>query len=343
MENWIDNFEQYSNTFPTYHFEELETDAIIKQSINEIILVHEYAFDGTLCQYVKQNFNKINWNDKLRLAKQIISAVKCLHENDLIHLNLNENNDLPMSEMEISNSTELLNYYTNLHNKTTKELMLISSIIKILSENSMINDQNDLLNLTSSLSTLNIVETIPISLVNASNQNHIDIQFLYDLNKLFITQFNIQGATKNSVGSVICCLKKHIVEHNKNSEDILEHYNNYKFKYYFTSIIGFFYEYGIGTIVDYHKAFDMYRQATENFNTSTKVDNLLKENQIIGLISLGLLYIYGKGVIADQRKGLYSFLKSTAKGSISGKYYIGQCYDNGYGVIKRNNLRNYGI
>ncbi|CAG8697353.1 12682_t:CDS:2 [Cetraspora pellucida] len=199
-------------------------------------------------QHIFNDLNNINFNEIL-----IISDEKTFTE-----CNKNEIKDQPMSEMERLNSTEFSNYYTNLRNNTAKELMLISSIIKILSENSMINDQNNLLNLTSSLSTLNIVETISISLVNA-------------------------------IGSVICCLKKHIVEHNKNSEDILEHYNNYKFKYYFTSIIGFFYEYGIGTIVDYHKAFDMYRQATENFNTSTK---------------------------------------------IYGKYYIGQCYDNGYSVIK---------
>ncbi|CAG8703399.1 13829_t:CDS:1, partial [Dentiscutata heterogama] len=33
--------------------------AVVKQSVNEIIFTHEYAFDGTLRQYLKLNFNKI--------------------------------------------------------------------------------------------------------------------------------------------------------------------------------------------------------------------------------------------------------------------------------------------
>ncbi|CAG8780758.1 2880_t:CDS:2, partial [Cetraspora pellucida] len=346
LEDFINDLKQYKKL--DLHENILKFIAIIKQSINEIIFVHEYAFNGTLCQYLNQNFNKINWNDNEIVdgKREIVVPgtpknyikiyTECWQHNSnqrpTIQLcNKNENKDQPMSEIRNSNSTKLLNYYTDLHDKTAKELMLISSIINILSENSMVNDRNNSLNLISSLSTLNIVKTIPISLVNASKQNNIDYQFLYDLNQLFITQFNVQGSViPSSVSSVIYCLKNHMVEHNKNSKDILEHYNNYKFKYYFTSIIGFFYEHGIGTIVDYYKAFDMYKQAAENFNSSIKMSNLLKENQIIGLISLGLCYIDGKGIIEDQLKALYLFLKSVAKGSSSGKSYIGQCYDYDY-------------
>ncbi|CAG8557564.1 13190_t:CDS:2, partial [Dentiscutata heterogama] len=63
--------------------------AIIKQSKNEIIFIHDYASDGTLRQYLKQNSSKFNWYDKLRLAKQLVSAVKCLQDNNIVHLNLN--------------------------------------------------------------------------------------------------------------------------------------------------------------------------------------------------------------------------------------------------------------
>ncbi|CAG8699303.1 11465_t:CDS:2, partial [Dentiscutata heterogama] len=31
----------------------------------------------------------INWNDKLRLARQLVNAIKYFHENDVIHTNLN--------------------------------------------------------------------------------------------------------------------------------------------------------------------------------------------------------------------------------------------------------------
>lgn len=52
------------------------------------MFIHEYANDGTLRQYLNRNFSMLNWNDKLNLAKQFVSAIKYLHENDIAHLNL---------------------------------------------------------------------------------------------------------------------------------------------------------------------------------------------------------------------------------------------------------------
>ncbi|KAF0474134.1 kinase-like protein [Gigaspora margarita] len=63
--------------------------AIFKQSVDEVEYLCEYAYDGTLCKYLNQNFHTINWKDKLHFAKQIVSAIKLLHENDIIHMNLN--------------------------------------------------------------------------------------------------------------------------------------------------------------------------------------------------------------------------------------------------------------
>ena len=52
------------------------------------MLVMEYADSGTLRQYLTKNFSKIDWNSKLKFAKQISSAVFCLHSNDIIHRDL---------------------------------------------------------------------------------------------------------------------------------------------------------------------------------------------------------------------------------------------------------------
>lgn len=48
----------------------------------------EYADNGTLRQYLSKNFNKMNWDLKLKFAKQISSAVFCFHENNIIHRDL---------------------------------------------------------------------------------------------------------------------------------------------------------------------------------------------------------------------------------------------------------------
>ena len=48
----------------------------------------EYANGGTLKEYLYKNFVKMDWNLKLKFAKQITSAVLFLHENDIIHKDL---------------------------------------------------------------------------------------------------------------------------------------------------------------------------------------------------------------------------------------------------------------
>ncbi|KAF0561190.1 kinase-like protein [Gigaspora margarita] len=498
----------------------LKIFAIVKQNVNEVIFIHEYAYDGTLRQYLKQNFSKINWNDKLRLAKQLISAVKCLHDIDLIHLNLNsekvfvhkgdikiyvlqhqnifnkfkyiqyidpqylqnfetyklnkssdvfsigvllweissgnipfksesaysfnllnaiihgkredivvgtpkeyikiytecwqhDSNQRPTIQQVLNainnikykniinkeeifeecdkkmtnkgkllsdkllsdlNTTDLFKHYNNLYDKTAKELELISLLItslkKYLNDDNSVNNQNnlnkeDLFNqnnlcedstpinrddliedglFNNQSNLLNLISSLQSSLVDISEQTEDfkEQKFLYNLNQFFITQFNIQGgAMKDTISSIVYCLKKYIDDNNQNPEEILQEYYNYKYRSYFMSIIGFFHEYGIGTTINYHKAYDMYKKASEDYyyivmdssdNLLTK--SLLKENQFIGLISLGLLYIDGRGVTVNQQEALKLFLKSVSKGSSLGKYYVGYCYFHGLGVIK---------
>jgi serine/threonine protein kinase len=52
------------------------------------LFVLEYADSGTLRDYLKNNFNKLNWNDKLQFAIQIADAVSCMHRKDIIHRDL---------------------------------------------------------------------------------------------------------------------------------------------------------------------------------------------------------------------------------------------------------------
>nr|CAG8589828.1 1407_t:CDS:2 [Entrophospora candida] len=58
------------------------------------MFVLEYANNGNLCDYLKSNFNTMDWNIKLKFAKQIVSAVKHLHENKIVHRDLHSKNIL---------------------------------------------------------------------------------------------------------------------------------------------------------------------------------------------------------------------------------------------------------
>ncbi|CAJ0914965.1 1674_t:CDS:10, partial [Entrophospora sp. SA101] len=54
----------------------------------------EYANNGNLSNYLKSNFNTMDWNVKLKFARQIASAVNHLHENKIVHRDLHSKNIL---------------------------------------------------------------------------------------------------------------------------------------------------------------------------------------------------------------------------------------------------------
>ncbi|CAG8705533.1 9556_t:CDS:2, partial [Cetraspora pellucida] len=86
LKDFINDLKQYQNV--ELHENILKFKGIFRYSVDEVIFFYEFASDGTLRQYLHLKFKMINWNDKLRLAKQITSAMKYLHENDIVHANL---------------------------------------------------------------------------------------------------------------------------------------------------------------------------------------------------------------------------------------------------------------
>ncbi len=60
----------------------------INKGDKKYLLVLEYADSGTLRSYLKENFETISWDLKLKFAHEIASAVLCMHENDIVHRDL---------------------------------------------------------------------------------------------------------------------------------------------------------------------------------------------------------------------------------------------------------------
>ncbi|RGB27424.1 kinase-like domain-containing protein [Rhizophagus diaphanus] len=61
---------------------------------NNYGLVMEYADGGTLRSYLKENFNKLTWDDKYNMAYQLSYAVSCLHNERIVHRDLHSCNIL---------------------------------------------------------------------------------------------------------------------------------------------------------------------------------------------------------------------------------------------------------
>ena len=48
----------------------------------------EYAENGTLRKYLKENFENLTWDKKFNLAFQLVYAVSCLHDEGIVHRDL---------------------------------------------------------------------------------------------------------------------------------------------------------------------------------------------------------------------------------------------------------------
>ena len=52
------------------------------------LFVLDYADSGTLKEYLKEKSKTFEWKDQLKFAKEIASAISCLHDNDILHRDL---------------------------------------------------------------------------------------------------------------------------------------------------------------------------------------------------------------------------------------------------------------
>ncbi|KAF0374972.1 kinase-like protein [Gigaspora margarita] len=57
-------------------------------------MVLQLANNGDLREYLKINFSKLGWTDRLRMAREISAGLEFLHKNDIIHRDLHSKNIL---------------------------------------------------------------------------------------------------------------------------------------------------------------------------------------------------------------------------------------------------------
>ncbi|RHZ77443.1 hypothetical protein Glove_177g69 [Diversispora epigaea] len=162
--------------------------------------------------------------------------------------------------------------------------------------------------------------------------------FIKDLFEFFIDSYEKQDRRIHSI-----MVKNYIREYNKNPVEILyEMISHQSHSHYrLTSLIGFFYKYGIGTIVDYKMAFKFFSLAANEIidmkNTSPNSVSLRKlheNNREIGFIYLADMYLNGLGIKKNQKEAFKIYSKVVNEGSIRALQFVAMCYAGGYGVEK---------
>ncbi|RHZ89389.1 hypothetical protein Glove_15g15 [Diversispora epigaea] len=403
---------------------------ITKQDITNYMIVLEYVNEGSLRQYLKTNFQKMDWNAKLNLAKQIADVLMLLHSNDIIHRKFNSENILvhngiiklnvfgltkiisdsfnfltnnlgpiqymdpqylelfstigknksfdifglgnilweissgnPPFEMESSSNVDLLNniargkreiampgtphkykeIYTDCWNQNGNPRSDIFQVVKNLSEIIITDSSVEFETPQSQSQPHNVTD---VKLENSKTQNEeLEIQpdppFVdvtaeanYFINDLFEIFIDVRKKQVENIRPIM--IKNYIREHKKNPVKVLNEMIRHPSYYLFTSVIGFFYQYGIGTVVDYQMALKFFNLAfndTSSFNPLSlrKLYNINKE---ISTISLADMYLDGRGVEQNVKKAFQIYIKLADKGSHIALNTIGYCYRYGLGVEK---------
>ncbi|CAB4398225.1 unnamed protein product [Rhizophagus irregularis] len=140
----------------------------------------------------------------------------------------------------------------------------------------------------------------------------------------------------------------------ENVKKILELMQNHKEnEFWFSSIIGFFYQCGIGCIIDKNKALEFYLLSVNNKFEKEFINqnfiNILKENNNefdilkdinvnIGKYLLSLFYykdiILNKIDTINLSEFIVEYLRSAKKGDLIAQYNLGNCYQYGHGVAQ---------
>ncbi|RHZ45835.1 hypothetical protein Glove_646g3 [Diversispora epigaea] len=412
------------------HDSVLKFHGITKQeNTNNYMIILEYVNEGSLRQYLKSNFRKIDWNTKLNLAKQIANVLMILHSNDIIHGKFNSENILihngiikfnvfglekiisdslnfltnDLGPMEYMDSQYLELFSTIAKNKSSdisglgiifweisggysqfeiessSNFELLNNIAKGKRETAAIpgtphkykeiytdcwkqngNSRPDIFQVVKNLSEIIIsdasvefellqsqpynVKDIKLENLNMKNEAKPDPPFVDVtievngfINDLF--EFFIDISTKQMLNLQPIMIKNYIREHEKNPIEILYEMIRHPSYYWFTSLIGFFYQNGIGTVVDNQMAFKFFNLAdneiidafSSNSSSSRKLYNLNKE---ISTISLAEMYFYGQGVEKDTNKAFQIYSKAAEEGSYIALNCMAYSYKNGFGVEK---------
>ncbi|RHZ64792.1 hypothetical protein Glove_320g34 [Diversispora epigaea] len=394
-----------------------------QENTNNYMIVFEHANNGSLRQYLKSNFRKLDWNLKLNLANQIANILMYLHSNDIIYGRLNSENILihngsiklnvfgiikiisdslkfltntldpiqytdpqylelfdmtdkkssdiyslgiilweissvnPPFEMESSSKISLLNSITKGKREMTipgtphkyKKIYTdcwkhnenfrpdIFQIVKNLSE--IIISDGSVEFETSQLQPYNVTD---VTLENLNMQNkEPDSPFVGATTKVDGVIDDLFGIFKNQPRTILPIIfKKYIREHKKHPVKILYEMIRHPSYYWFTSLIGFFYQFGIGTVADDQMAFKFFNLAANEIvdMKDTSSNLLLKKyyivNKEMGNIYLSYMYRDGLGIEKNLKKGFQIYSKMADEGSHIALNCTAYCYQNGFGVEK---------
>ncbi|GBC14798.2 kinase-like domain-containing protein [Rhizophagus irregularis DAOM 181602=DAOM 197198] len=303
-------------------FESDNHDDLLKR----YLLVMEYADSGTLKDYLKKNFNNLTWDNKCNLAYQLSCAVSCLHNEKIVHRDLNSDYDLDLAieikegrrEDPFPDTPEIyIKLYTDCWDSEPDNRPTIDQVVErlkaMITKTSMITE-NHQIKPDLQLQNFDMIDTkeiIPLS-SEKSEKNFSKI-----INEIVEFIFKLEKDGKESYRYIFDHFDGHNIKYQEIYNWLLDNQNDLDSIF----LLGYFDYVGIETNKNPNQAFNLFIKAS-------KQDHLLAQHYV------GLCYQYGYGAEKNEKLAFEYYEKLANKDFIIGIINLGYCYERGIGIKK---------
>ncbi|CAG8478701.1 7264_t:CDS:2 [Acaulospora colombiana] len=353
-------------------YQELERKFLVECS-KSYLLVMEYPNGGSLRQYLKKNFSKMNWSTKITFAKQIANVLMFLHANDCSPVYLTSekifvhNESIRLSSVGlIGQSKRPLKPLEKIHGTfqyTDSQYLKIQDAITNQKSSDIYSLGVLLFEIASGKRPLKMESPSRIDLLNVAmkhNQGNIDPEALSGYLKVHTDCCQYDENLRPNIVQVVKDLERVSVSGTGNfpsgvveseagqSKSSLESNSTSNVQtpetdIFIRHLFDFFSEqYNMQNFVispnlvrKYIKDFN--RNPVRVKSTPSPFAGIYEVNRAIGQLCLANLYLDGKGIKQDQKKSFQMMLKAAEGGSSRALNCMAFCYDNGYGLEKDEN------
>ncbi|GES93565.1 kinase-like domain-containing protein [Rhizophagus clarus] len=339
------------------------TTSIKENQRKEYSLVIEYADNGTLRNYLKENFKNLNWDDKYKLAFQLVHAVSCLHDEGIIHRDLHSNNvghppfhdcipygvglaikisqghrETPISET----SKDYIKIYTDCWNIEPDNRPTINQVIDklkavIIKENIIIkdfhlyNDNKDIIQSLDNHQPNSDAEILENNYYHENSLQGIDFTKIKEIESLMLSNNQTENDFNIIVSDIVNFLENNSNEIGK--QKVLNYLNNQNITLQELNDLllnnqnnpNYIFLLGEFSYLGIGTDIDK-KKAFELYQKAADLGNA------DGINNLGDCYLDGIGTDIDKKKAFELYQKAADLGDASGIYNLGYCYLDGIGT-----------
>ncbi|GET04586.1 kinase-like domain-containing protein [Rhizophagus clarus] len=293
--------------------------------IKKYILVMEYADGGSLNNYLKEKFELLTWDDKYKLAYQLASAVLCLHDENIIHRDLDSNNVLVSQ-----NTIKLADFGLSKRvEASTKKKKDIFGTIPYM-EPKKFGNRSYSLNMKSDVYSVGVLLWVissgrpPFYVEGESYDGYLAVQIMQGLRettvldtpieyvKLYTECWDGNPVKRPIIYNVVERLN--LIINQRQNEDLSR-----IISMRVNEITNFMFEVLNISKKDREKAFSLFINASE-------------QEHILAQFFVGWCYNYGYGTIKNVRLAFEYYKKVANKNCAIGQFWVGFCYHDGIGV-----------